>query len=291
MSTRVALVTGASRGIGKAAAIALAKAGFDVAIAARTVHEGEGEDWTEPGRPVVGSLESTAAAIAETGRRALPVRIDLADRSCLSAAVARVLDQWGRIDVLVNNAAHRTSDHNSSFADMALTTLEDELEANIINAVVLTKLVLPSMLERKSGTLISITSTAGYMDPPLRAGKGGWSASYGMFKGALHRLAGVLALELAERGIHAFNLQPGFVITERLRARMEDGSGPVYPYAGAPPAALGAVIAWLATNPQAASLNGKTIEGQLFALEHGLYPDWRQSKDEVSSIGPKVSVW
>ena len=92
---RVALVTGASRGIGKASAVALARAGFDVAIGARTVHEGEGVDDARSDRPPLpGSLESTASEIEATSRRALPVRMDLHDRSSLEAAADHTLSAW-----------------------------------------------------------------------------------------------------------------------------------------------------------------------------------------------------
>ena len=102
---RVAFVTGASRGIGKAAAIALAEAGLDVVITGRTVREGDGVDDSDgSGRSIPGSLETTADAIEATGRRALPVVMDLHDRATLGAAVQRALDEWGHIDVLVNNA-------------------------------------------------------------------------------------------------------------------------------------------------------------------------------------------
>src|SRR4051812_44561045 len=102
----VAVVTGASRGIGKATAIALARAGFDVAVTARTLHEGEGRDDSDTGggRAIPGSLDTTASAIESAGRQAMSVRMDLLDRYSLTAAVDTVLGGWGRIDVLVNNA-------------------------------------------------------------------------------------------------------------------------------------------------------------------------------------------
>lgn len=165
MSKGVAFVTGASRGVGKGAAIELAKAGFDVAIAARTVHEGEGSDEIEPDRVLPGSLDSTAEAIRATGQKVLPVRLDLLDRSTWQPAIGKVLGEWGRIDVLVNNARHQRYDHKARFADVSIESLEAELGANLFAPVYLAKLVLPLMIERGRGTIMSLTSGAGYRDP------------------------------------------------------------------------------------------------------------------------------
>src|SRR3954447_9934885 len=110
---RVALVTGASRGIGKCAALELAGRGFDVAITARTVHEGEGKGAPSSVRdeggslPIPGSLETTATEIAERGAEALVVPMDLLDRVSVGMALATVLERWGHVDVLVNNAIYQ----------------------------------------------------------------------------------------------------------------------------------------------------------------------------------------
>ena len=119
---------------------------------------------------------------------------------------------------------------------------------------------------------MNITSGAGYHDPPAPAGSGGWGLGYGISKGALHRIAGILALELADRGIRAYNVQPGFIATERMAQDMAafgfDASG------GAPPDAVGAVVAWLVTDPAAAEPNGRNIEAQDVCRERGLLPGW-----------------
>ncbi|MGH9206117.1 MAG: SDR family NAD(P)-dependent oxidoreductase, partial [Acidimicrobiales bacterium] len=126
----MAFVSGASRGIGKQSAIYLARAGFDVAIGARTVKEGDSVD--ESGRTIPGSLETTTALIEETGRGVLPVAMDLLDRESLSLAVERVLEEWGRVDVLVNNAVHTDAGSMDLFVDLSLSTIETKLQANVI---------------------------------------------------------------------------------------------------------------------------------------------------------------
>jgi len=152
-------VTGASRGIGKAAAIALAEAGLDVVITGRTVREGDGVDDSDgAGRSIPGSLETTAQAIEAAGRRALPVVMDLHDRSTLDAAVQRALAEWGQIDVLVNNAIDTGPGDMSRFEDTPVELLEAKLAANVVSQIVLIKSVLPGMLERGDGTLVNVTS-------------------------------------------------------------------------------------------------------------------------------------
>jgi len=272
---RVAFVTGASRGIGKAAAIALAEAGFDVVITGRTVHEGDGVDDSDgAARPIPGSLDTTAAAIEATGRRALPVVMDLHDRSTLVAAVQRALDEWGRIDVLVNNAIDTGPGDMTRFVDTPVEMLEAKLAANVVSQIVLIKAVLPGMLQQGHGAVINVTSAVATIDPQAPTGEGGWGAAYAMSKGAFHRLAGVLAVELGDQGIRSYNLEPGFVITERMEVNAR-ALGLEGRYPGAPPSVPASVIAWLATSPEAAELHGTTISAQRFAKDRGLHPDWR----------------
>jgi NAD(P)-dependent dehydrogenase (short-subunit alcohol dehydrogenase family) len=282
---RIALVTGASRGIGKASALALARAGLDVAITARTMREGESfdESGSTGGEPVPGSLETTARQIEAAGGRALPIRADLLDQASLLAATERVLDEWGRVDVLVNNAVHTGPGSMERFLDLDIDLVVTKLQANVVAQLVLIKAVLPGMLERGGGTIIDITSAVATTDPPAPTGEGGWGLGYAVTKGAFHRVAGILAVELGPRGIFVVNVEPGYVLTERMTlAQQRLGLTGRFP--GAPPSVPGAVVAWLAGGPggvtpdERTAINGTTISAQRFARQRGLHPDWRPDR-------------
>jgi NAD(P)-dependent dehydrogenase (short-subunit alcohol dehydrogenase family) len=273
----VAFVTGASRGIGKAIAVHLARAGYDVALAARTMHDGEAREHSSTVKrsdtsPLPGSLLSTAALVETEGRAALPVFCDVTDRTTLGSSVTTVLERWGRIDVLVNNARYIGPGHMDRLLDTPVELLDLHLEANAMAPIILTRLVLPQMIERGAGCLITITSSAGSTDPPAPAGEGGWGLGYGMSKGAVHRLVGIVKLEHEQDGIVAYNLHPGFIATERMAQDM--GAFGFDASTGAPPDVIGAVAAWLATAPEARAHNGQAIEGQELCAELGLLPGW-----------------
>jgi NAD(P)-dependent dehydrogenase (short-subunit alcohol dehydrogenase family) len=275
--TRVALVTGASRGIGKAIAVELARAGYDIAALARTVHEGEPREHSSTlarsdTSPLPGSLDATAELVQAAGRRCLVLPADLLDHPSLDAAVARVLHEWGRVDVLVNNGRYVGPGHMDHIVDTPVQVLRDHLEANALAPVVLIKAVLPGMLERGAGTIINITSSVAFEDPPAPAGQGGWGLGYAFSKGALHRIAGVLAVEVGDRGIRAFNVQPGFIATERIRQDMSAfGFDAAH---GAPAAVVGKVCVWLLESPEAAARNGQNVEAQQVCSDRGLLPGW-----------------
>lgn len=272
----IAVVTGASRGIGKAIAVHLARAGFDVALIARTVQEGEAREHSSTVHksdtsPLPGSLITTAEAITQTGAKALTVSADLVNRSSIAVAADQILNEWGPIDVLVNNGRYIGPGHMDRFVDTPLELLDLHLEANVMAPLTLTKKFLPGMLERGSGRIVNISSGAGVHDPAKPAGEGGWGLGYGMSKGALHRIAGILALELGDRGIFAYNVQPGFIATERM---IQDMAAFGFDASGAPPDVVGAVVTWLVTDPTAAQPNGRSIEAQDVCRERGLLPGW-----------------
>lgn len=275
---QVALVTGASRGIGRACAHALAETGFDVAITARTMREGDGVDDSDIGAGIAveGSLERTAAEVAESRAMALPLIADLTDPDSLRAAVATTLDTWGRLDVLVLNAVHTGPGSMLPLLDTSPEVLTTKLQANAVAQLVLVQAALPAMLAAGGGRVIVMTSYAASHDPTAPVGKGGWGYAYAASKAALHRLAGHLAVEFGDRGIVAVNVDPGHVTTERMAANARR-LGLEGHYAGAPPSAPAAAVAWLAVAPEASELNGQTVNGLKLVLERGLHPDWRNA--------------
>jgi len=272
----VALVTGASRGIGKAAALALADAGFDVAITARTRAEGSGIDDSDVGRgaPLPGSIELTLAEIEGRGVRGCGIVADLLEPTTMLAAAEEVLSSWGRIDVLVNNAIYTGPGGMVPFLELSEEQMTTRLAGNVVSQLLLTQLVVRSMLERGGGRVIDVSSHVAVGDPPAPVGQGGWGLGYAASKAAFHKMAPIVAVELGERGISAFNVDPGYVETEK-QLRNAERNGLAGHYAGAPPTVPGRVIAWLAGSDEALALSGQLIRAQKVALERGLHPDWR----------------
>jgi NAD(P)-dependent dehydrogenase (short-subunit alcohol dehydrogenase family) len=275
---RRALVTGATRGIGRATAVALAGAGWDVAITGRTRHEGEGRDDSDTGdgRPLPGSLETTASQIRASGRDALELVANLQDHGQLRAAVDRVVEEWGGVDLLVNNAVDTGPGSMVPITALTVGQLETKLDGNVVAPFVLIQAVLPGMLARGRGIIVDVTSHTATADPPGPVGSGGWGVAYAASKAAFHRFAPLIAIELGERGIRALNVDPGYVDTERQLLNAES-LGLVSHYSGAPPSVPAAAIVWLADHPDQVD-NGGTVRALKLALAHRLHPDWRSPR-------------
>jgi len=276
---RKAFVTGASRGIGKAIAIRLAQGGFDVAITARTVEEGEQREHSSTVKksdttPLPGSLTSTADAVRAAGGEVLVLPADLLDRGSLGAAATTVLERWDNVDLVVHNARFIGPGHMDLITETPVEVLEKHVQGNAFAPMVLNRILLPAMLKRGSGTIIYITSGAAYDAPPAKAGKGGWGLSYAMSKAAGHSIAGLLAVEYADQGIRAFNIQPGPIRTERIAQDMAGFGFSADDGTWQPPEVIGEVVYWLATSPEADAYNGECVQGQEFCHQRKLLAGW-----------------
>ncbi len=212
LSGRVALVTGGSRGLGRADALALARAGADVVIADIQIESDESGDAESFGplaqvaraQGLVYS-EQTAHEIGELGRRALALKCDVTDRTQVDATVARAVSELGSLDILVNNAG--TLDHVAQLGDQSLELWERDLRVNLTGAFNCAQAVWPHMIEREWGRIVNMASVAGTL--------GGFGqASYSTTKAGLLGLTRTLALEGARHGITANAIVPGVIGTE-----------------------------------------------------------------------------
>ena len=188
LSGRVALVTGASRGLGAAMALALARAGASVIGWARHA----------------GRLRRIAAAIEEQGQAALVQQVDVTDPRAVRRAVAQALRRFGRLDILVNNAGIWGGD---PFPQLSLSTWSRVLATDLTSAFVVSQAVLPAMIHRRYGKILHISSTSGLIVHPH-------GAAYGTAKAGLMHLTRIMAVELGRYGIRVNTIAPGTFRTD-----------------------------------------------------------------------------
>jgi len=188
----VAFVTGASRGVGQELARALAEAGHDVALGARS------------------DLSETSALVEAEGRRALPLALDVTDAPGIEEAVARAQRELGPLDLVVNNAG----------TDRAIAPLWEadpeewwaDVDVHLRGTFLVCRAALPAMLSRGLGRIVNVSSNAGMRPSP-------YNSAYGAAKAAILNLTESLAASLEGTGLYAFAISPGYVrtaMTERL---------------------------------------------------------------------------
>lgn len=194
----VALVTGASRGVGQELARALAAEGYDVALAARS------------------DLSETAGLVEGAGRRALPLALDVTDGPAVEGAVARAEAELGPLDLVVSNAGT-----DRAFGPLWETDAElwwGDVEIHLRGTYFVCRSVLPSMLERGAGRIVNVASNAARRPSP-------YNSAYGAAKAAILSLTESLAASLGGSGVSVFAISPGYVktaMTERLLELQEE---------------------------------------------------------------------
>ena len=203
-NNRVALITGAGRGIGKALALTLAQHGADVVLAARTKSD----------------IDAVARQIKDMGRESLAVRADISIEKDVNFLVKRAVKKFGRIDILINNAGIGTF---SSVRELAVKDFDSMWSINMRGTFLCTKAVLPAMIRQKSGDIVFIASLAG-----KNAFAGG--AGYAATKWAMIGFSRCLMLEVRKHNIRVITICPGSVDTsfgdKELRKKVDNSAMP-----------------------------------------------------------------
>jgi len=219
---KIVLITGASRGVGKQAAIDFARRGANVVLAARTV---------VAQNELPGSLGDTVKQIEDMGAEALAVPTDLASEDALNGLVAAAVDHFGGVDVLINNAAATTGEiWSKRFLELTREEWLYQFAVNVHAPFTLMQRVVPLMAERGGGRIVNVTTGSGEVfrlpeEPAKLKSQGNFSLEvpgYYASKRALDRLGNAVAPELSRKNIAVIGMHPGFVATELVAIRVKN---------------------------------------------------------------------
>lgn len=257
MSGRVAIVTGASRGIGKGCALELGALGATVYVTGRSVSETD--------HPLPGTVGATAAEIDALGGRGIAVACDHRDDAAVEALFERVRDEQGRLDVLVNNAFLIPDELTSRlpFWEVPISNWDDMLDVGTRSAYVASVFAARQMVPVKRGVIINISSSG--------AKEYAWHVAYGVGKCALDRLTADTAHELAPHDIAVVSVWPGFVRTERIDMAKDAGMLPASLdlSTSESPRFTGRAAATLAADPDVLRWTGQAVAARDLADVYG----------------------
>ena len=237
---KVALITGASRGLGRALVLAYAAEGAELVINAR---EGSAAD-----------LEEVRRAAEEAGARVLAVTADVGSRADVERLAATALARFGRIDILVNNASALGPTPMPFLADYPPDAWEEVLRTNVTGPFLLTRALVGQMIARGTGVIVNVTSDAGVVGYPT------WGA-YGVSKAALDQMTRTWSAELEGTGVRIVSVDPGSMDTAMHRAAEPEED----PAQWARPEDVTDPFVWLASDA-AAGVTGERIEAQSFRI-------------------------
>jgi dehydrogenase/reductase SDR family protein 1 len=254
---QIAVVTGASRGIGKGIALELGAAGATVYLTGRTVEAGSS--------PLPGTIGATADEVTKLGGRGIAVACDHGDDAQIIALFERVRAEQGRIDILVNNVftapSERTILQGGGFWEYPISIWDELIHVGCRSHYVSSHEAVPMMIERKQGLIVNISSFAGAAYA--------FNLAYGVGKAAVDRMAKDMAWELREHGVTCVSLWPGWVRTERLLQREAEGKAPFSTANGESPRFSGRAVVALATDPERLQRSGQVLVVADLGREYG----------------------
>jgi dehydrogenase/reductase SDR family member 1 len=257
LAGRVAVVTGASRGIGKGCALELGAAGATVHLTARSVSESD--------HPLPGTIGATAKEVDALGGTGIAVALDHRDDDAVEALFGRVLDEHGRLDVLVNNAFIVTNELTSGrpFWDVPISNWDDMIDIGTRSAYVASVYAARAMVDAGTGLIVNVSSSG--------AEEYAWQVAYGVGKCALDRITADTAHELKPHGVSVVSIWPGFVRTERIDMGVAAGLLPesLDLSTSESPRFVGRAVVALATDPAVARWTGRAVPARDLADEYG----------------------
>jgi NAD(P)-dependent dehydrogenase (short-subunit alcohol dehydrogenase family) len=262
---RVAVVTGASRGIGKQTALQLARRGVQVVLVART-------EQPRVGTP--GTLADTVEELRALGGDPHAIRADLAREDDVSRVVDETLERFGSVDILVNNAAYTVGKTLfTHIPDLTREQWDKHFAVNVTAPLMLIQGFWPAMRERGGGVIVNLTSGAAdlrplHPNPENQTGLPENGPAYGASKAALNRMTNVVAQEGLEHNIAVIALEPGFVLTETMAATFQ-ATG-VTNTDAISPAVPAIAIAYLCTCDDPLRYSGELVSAPALAEELGL---------------------
>jgi len=257
LTGQVAVVTGASRGIGKGIALELGAAGAKVYLTGRTVQEGTFE--------LPGTIGATAREVTELGGEGIAIQCDHSDDDAIIALWKRIREDEGRVDILVNNVFTAPNadilSGGKGFWELPIEIWDEIMHVGCRSHYVSSHEAVPMMIEQGGGLIVNISSFAGLAYV--------FNLAYGVGKAAVDRMSKDMAIELKDHNVTCVSLYPGWVKTERLEKRKADGTIPYGIEKGETPRFTGRSVVAVANDPKRMERSGQVLIVNEIAREYG----------------------